>query len=158
MSLGNEDFIVPQEPLEQERFKHQLIATARSLKKKQQQLQADQDLLNDRWTDVLAAEEYELERPTKSYPKRRLLPQLEEEALKPTLPAYDAADRPPRGRDKAAYQPEVQSACNAPNPMRQVSSSYSPSLPCHLLASCILPLKEICPRGNSKVLIYFLIS
>ena len=33
MSLGNEDFIVPEEPLEQERFKRQLIATARSLKR-----------------------------------------------------------------------------------------------------------------------------
>ena len=56
-SLGAEDFIVPEEPAEQERFKHQLIATARSLKKKQQQLQTDQDLVNERWTDVLAAEE-----------------------------------------------------------------------------------------------------
>ena len=56
------------------------------------------------------AEEYELERPTKSYPKRRLLPQLEEEALIPTLPAYDAADRPPCGRDREAFQPEVQPA------------------------------------------------
>ena len=74
MSLGNEDFIVPEEPLEQERFKRQLIATARSLKKKQQQLQADQDLLNDKWTNVLAAEEYGLKRPTKSYPKSKLLP------------------------------------------------------------------------------------
>ena len=35
VSLGTEDFIVPEEPLEQERFKRQLIATARSLKKKQ---------------------------------------------------------------------------------------------------------------------------
>ena len=66
-SLGNEDFIVHEAPLEQERFKCQLIATARSLKKKQQQLQADQDLLIDRWTDVLAAEEYGLKRPAKSY-------------------------------------------------------------------------------------------
>ena len=74
--LGDEDFIMPKEPLEQERFKHHLIATARSLKKKQQQLQADQDLLNDRWTNVLAAEEYGLERPTKSCPKRKLLPQF----------------------------------------------------------------------------------
>ena len=55
MSLGNEDFIVPEEPLEQERFKRRLIATARSLKKKQHQLQADQGLLNDRWNDVLGA-------------------------------------------------------------------------------------------------------
>ena len=121
VSLGDEEFIVPEDPVEpalealvpedpveQERFKRRLIATAKSLKKKQQQLQADQDLLTDRWTEVLAAEEYELERPTKSYPKRRLLPHLEEEALKPTSPAYDAADRPPRGRDREAFQPKAQ--------------------------------------------------
>ena len=30
-------------------------------------------------------------------------------------------------------------SCNAPDPMRQVSASYSLSLPCHLLACCILP-------------------
>ena len=39
-----------------------------------------------------------------------MLPQLEEEVLKPTLPAHDAADRPPRSRDKAAYKPEAQTA------------------------------------------------
>ena len=60
MSLGDEHIIVPEEPLEQEHLKRQLIAIARSLKKKQQQLQADQDLLNDRWTNVLEAEEYGL--------------------------------------------------------------------------------------------------
>ena len=108
MSLGDEDFIVPEEPLEQERFKRQLIATARSLKKKQQQLQADQDLLNDRWTDVLAAEEYGLERPTKSYPKHKLLPQFDDEELEPVPSARNAADRPPHGRDKAAPQAEHQ--------------------------------------------------
>ena len=32
VSLGDEDFIVPEEPLDQERFKRRLIATARSLK------------------------------------------------------------------------------------------------------------------------------
>ena len=107
VSLGDEEFIVPEDTVEQERFKRRLIATAKNLKKQQQQLQADQDLLTDRWTKVLAAEEYRLKRATKRYPKRRLLPQLEEEGLKPTLPAHDVADRPPRGRDKAAYQPEV---------------------------------------------------
>ena len=111
---------MPQAPLEQERFKHQLIATARSLKKKQQQLQADQDLLIDRWTDVLAAEEYGLKRPAKSYPKRRLLPQFDEEAPEPIPPSRNAeqpprgrdsaADRPPRGRDKTATQAEQQPA------------------------------------------------
>ena len=65
---------MPEEPQEQERFKRQLKATARSLKKKQRQLQANQDLLNDRWTDVLAAEEHGLKCPAKSYLKCRLLP------------------------------------------------------------------------------------
>ena len=109
---------MPEDPVKQERFKRRLIATAKSLKKKQQWLQADQDLLADRWTEVLAAEEYELGRPTKSYPKCRLLPQLEEEALKPTLPAYDAADWPPRARDQVAYKPEVQ-----PAPRRQLNKN-----------------------------------
>ena len=79
------------------------MATANSLKKKQQQLQVDQDLLADRWTEVLAAEEYKLERPSKSYPRRRLLPRLEEEA-------YDTADPPPRGRDREAFQRKAQPA------------------------------------------------
>ena len=55
VSLGDEEFIMPENPVEQERFKRRLIATAKSLKKKQQQLQVDQDLLADRWTEVLAA-------------------------------------------------------------------------------------------------------
>ena len=82
-------------------------------KKKQQQLQADQDLLNDRWTNVLAAEEYGLERPTKIYPKSKLLPQFDDEALEPIPPTRNAADgpdRPPRGRDRVATQAEHQPA------------------------------------------------
>ena len=104
MSLSDEDFIVPEEPLEQERFKRRLIATARSLKKRQQQIQANQDLLNDRWTNVLAAEEYGLERPTKSYLKRKLLPQFNEEAPEPIPPSRNA-ERPPHGQDSAADRP-----------------------------------------------------
>ena len=77
-SLDDDEFVVLEDPVKQERFKRRLVATASSLKKKQQQLRADQDLLADRWTEVLAAEEYKLDRPSKSYPKHRLLPQLEE--------------------------------------------------------------------------------
>ena len=88
-SLNDDVFVVPEDPVEQERFKRRLMATANSLKKKQQQLRADQDPLADRWTEVLAAEEYELERPSKSYPKRKLLPRLEEEAYKS---AHNTAD------------------------------------------------------------------
>ena len=86
------------------------MATASSLKKKQQQLRADQDLIADRWTEVLAAEEYELERPSKSYQKCKLLPRLEEEAHKPMSPAHNTADRPPHGRDREASRPSTKAA------------------------------------------------
>ena len=33
VSLGDEEFIVPEDPVEQERFKHRLIATSNSLEK-----------------------------------------------------------------------------------------------------------------------------
>src|SRR3954466_10253669 len=95
-SLGDDEFVVPSEPAEQQRFQRRLIATANSLKKKQQQLRADQYLLASRWTEVLAAEEHELGRPSKNYPKRRPLPQSEEET-------NDMADRPTRGRDREAH-------------------------------------------------------
>ena len=78
VGLGDEEFTMPEDPVEQERFKRRLISTAKSLKKKQQQLQANQDLLTDRWTEVLAAEEYGLERQPKVTPRRRLLPQFED--------------------------------------------------------------------------------
>ena len=35
-SLDDEEFVVPEDPVEQERFKRRLIATAKSVKKKQQ--------------------------------------------------------------------------------------------------------------------------
>ena len=104
-SGDDDEFVVPEDPIEQERFKRRLMATANSLKKKQQQLRADQDLLADRWTEVLAAEEHELERPSKRYRKRKLLPRLEEEAYEPASPADNTADRPPRGRDREAPRP-----------------------------------------------------
>ena len=91
-SLRDEDFIVREELVDQECFKRLLIATSRSLKKKQHQLHADQDLLNDRWTDVLAAEEYGLKRPAKSYPKRKLIPQFDDEAPDPVPSSRNAAD------------------------------------------------------------------
>ena len=101
---------MPEEPLEQERFKRRLIATARSLKTKQLQLQEDQDLLKDRWTEVLAAEEYGLGGPAKSYSKRRLLPQFDGEALEPVPSSHNAAGRPQLGPDKAATRAKHQTA------------------------------------------------
>ena len=109
-SLDDDKFVIPEDPVKQERFKRRLMDTASSLKKKQQQLRADQDLLADTWTEVLAADEYELECPTKNYPKCRLLPRLEEEAPKSTSPVHDAADRQPRGRVREVSHPSTQAA------------------------------------------------
>ena len=62
-SLDDDEFAVPEDPVEQERFKRRLIDMANSLKKKQQQLQADQDLLAGRWTEVLAPRNMNLNAP-----------------------------------------------------------------------------------------------
>ena len=105
-SLNDDEFVVPEDPVEQEHFKRRLMATANSLKKKQQQLRADQDLIAERWTEVLADKEHELERPSKSYPKRKLLPQLEEEEYKPSSPAHNMADRPPRHTTYTWWTPQ----------------------------------------------------
>ena len=70
-------------------------------------------MLNERWTKVLAAEEYGQERPVKSYPRRKLLPQFDDEVLEPIPSKYnqvDQPDQPPRGREKTAYQAEHQPA------------------------------------------------
>ena len=50
-SLDTEDYIVPEDPFEQERFRRRLIATARSMKHKQQ-LQANTNALNEKWVEV----------------------------------------------------------------------------------------------------------
>jgi len=59
-------------------------------------------------TPTLVAEEYGLKCPTKSYPKRKLLPQFDDEALEPVPSARNAADRPPRGWDKTTTHAEPQ--------------------------------------------------
>ena len=126
VSLNDEEFIVPEDLVEQELFKHRLIATAKSLKKKQQQLlQSDQDLLANRWTEVLAAEEHEPERPTRSYPERRLLPQLEEEALKPTLTGHLVAETKRRLSPKSSPHPVAcQTKTPRPEATRRTCETY----------------------------------
>ena len=50
---------------------------------------------------------------TKSYPKRKLLPEFDDEVIKPIPPKNNTADRPdgpPRGRDKAANNDAHKSA------------------------------------------------
>ena len=65
----------------------------RSLKKKKQGLKAAQDTLNHRWNEVLDTEErYGGDRQTKSYPKRKLLPEFDDEAIEPIPPKNNMAD------------------------------------------------------------------
>ena len=50
-------------------------------------------------------EKYGDDRHTKSYPKCKLLPEFDDEAIEPILlknNTADQPDRPPRGRDRAA--------------------------------------------------------
>ena len=56
-------------------------------------------------------EKYGGSRHTKSYPKRKLLLEFDDEAIEPIQPkTADKPDQPPRGRDKAATQAEQQPA------------------------------------------------
>ena len=97
ISLGGGEFVVPEEPLEQEHLHQSLIATARSLKKQKQRLKATQDTLNDRWNEVLDAEEkYCGNLQTKSYPKCKLLPEFDDEVIAPIPPKNNTADKPDR--------------------------------------------------------------
>ena len=92
--------------MEQENLHRRLIATARSLNKHKQRLMAAHDTLNHRWNKVLDTDEiYGGDRHTKSYPKYKLLPEFDDEAIEPILQknnTVDPPDQPPRGRDGAA--------------------------------------------------------
>ena len=106
--------IIPERHLEQENLHRRLIATVRILKKQKQRLKAAQNTLNRRWNKVLDTEEkYGSNRHTKSYPKRKLLPEFDDEALEPTQLENKTAnqpDRPPRGCDRAANDDVYKSA------------------------------------------------
>ena len=78
-SLGDAECGVPEDPEEQVRFKRRLMATARSLQRKQEHLKADQDLLVDSWTKILATKKYGLDRPNKGHTRHNWLPQPKQE-------------------------------------------------------------------------------
>ena len=87
--------IIPEKHLEQEHLHKRLIATVRSLKKQKKRLKAAQDTLNHRWNEVLDTNErYGSDRQTKSYPKRKLLPEFDDEAIAPIPLKNNTADPP----------------------------------------------------------------
>ena len=83
-SPDDDALIIPEKLLEQENLHRRLIATVRSLKK-----------LNRRWSEVLGTEEkYDDDRHAKSYPKRKLLPEFDDEAIEPIHPKNDRSIGP----------------------------------------------------------------
>ena len=79
------------------------MATARSLKKQKQRLKAAQETLNRKWNKVLDTEEkYSDDRHTKSYPKRKLLPEFDDEAVPPKNNTASRPDKPIHNHNRAA--------------------------------------------------------
>ena len=81
------------------------MATARSLKKQKQRLKAVQETLNRRWNKVLDTEErYGDDRHTKSYPKRKLLPEFNDEAVPPKSNMTRRPEVPLHNRNKSTTE------------------------------------------------------
>ena len=101
------DDITPDMHPEQQTARKRLVATVRSLKKQKQRLKAAQDTLQIRLSKILnTGVRYGDNRPSKSYPKRKLLPEFDEEASDPPQPNIKAAtwsDRRPLYQHRAAY-------------------------------------------------------
>ena len=117
--------IILETHLEQENLRRRLIASATSLKKQKKRLKAAQNTLNIRWNKVLDNEEnYGGSYHTKSYPKRKLLPEFDDEAVEPTQPKNKTAnrpDQPPCGHDREANKAAHKSTHDLREDLRQKS-------------------------------------
>ena len=83
--------------MKQKNLHERLVATARSLKKQKRKLKTAEDALRIRWSKVIdTADKYGDSRRTKSYPKRKLLPEFDEEALEPSHSKNEKAIRSDR--------------------------------------------------------------
>ena len=91
--------------MERENLHRKLMATARSLKRQKQRLKAAQEMLNHRWNKVLDTEErYGDDRHTKSYPKCKLLPEFDDEAVPPKNNMTRRPGVPLHNRNKATIK------------------------------------------------------
>ena len=78
---------MPDKSLEHQNLHQRLVATARSLKKQKRKLKTAEDAIRIRWSKVLStAHKYGNSRHRESFPKRKLLPEFDEEALEPPQP------------------------------------------------------------------------
>ena len=78
------DDLTPNKLMEQKNLHKRLVATVHSLKKQKRKLKTMEDALRIGWSKVCnTADKYASSRRTKSYPKRKLLPEFDKEALEP---------------------------------------------------------------------------
>src|SRR3954465_3098041 len=102
--------------MEQKNLQERLVATARSLKKQKQKLKMAEDALKTRWSKVIkTADKYGGSRHTKSYPKRKLLLEFDQEALEPPNSKNKKATRSnkrPLGHYNTANGAALNAACD----------------------------------------------
>ena len=102
-SPDDNEFIIAEKCLERDNLHKRLMATVRSLKKQKQRLKAAQEMLNRRWNKVLDIEEkYGDDRHTKSYPKRKLLSEFDDEAILPKNNTASRLNQPLHDHNRAA--------------------------------------------------------
>ena len=78
------DDLTPDTPPEHRNLQKRLVATARSLKKEKRKLKTAEDILRMRWSKVLkTADKYGNGHQSMSYPKRKVLPEFNQEAIEP---------------------------------------------------------------------------
>src|SRR4051812_9863659 len=110
------DDTTPNKIMEQKNLQERLVATARSLKKQKQKLKTAEDALKTRWSTVIkTADKYGCSRRTKSYPKRKLLPEFDQEAIEPPKSKNKKAtrtDRRPLSHYKTANGAALDTACD----------------------------------------------
>src|SRR4051812_46940694 len=110
------DNTTPDKIMEQKNLQERLVATARSLKKQKQKLKTAENALKTRWSKVIkTADKYGGSRRTKSYPKRKLLPEFDQEAIEPPNSKNKKAtrsDRRPLGHYKTANGATIDAACD----------------------------------------------
>ena len=88
---------MPDKLLEHQNLHQRLVATARSLKKQKRRIKTAEDALRIRWNKVLnTTHKYGNSRHTKSYPKRKLLSEFDEEAIEPPQSKNKEATRSDR--------------------------------------------------------------
>ena len=93
---GEDDLTSP----EHTNLHKRLVTTARSLKKQKRKLKTAEDALRMRWSKVgNTADKNGASHQTKSYPKRKLLPEFDEEALEPPQSKKKEAAWPDRRPD-----------------------------------------------------------